>query len=123
MSPTSQRRQSCSPRSGRRCCALPPSERKEPSCGWPTSERTAITSSPPPPPPPTAAPSAGPPLPRIAAGVPAALCATNEVDDARAYASEVLGHADFSPNYVRLLEHGDAQDIGDTMAVGDEAAI
>jgi F420-dependent oxidoreductase-like protein len=70
-----------------------------------------------------AADAAGRPAPRIVAGVPAALCATNEVDDARAYASEVLGHADFSPNYVRLLEHGDAQDIGDTMAVGDEAAI
>ncbi len=35
----------------------------------------------------------------------------------------MLGHADFSPNYVRLLEHGDAEDVGDTMAAGDEAAI
>lgn len=43
--------------------------------------------------------------------------------DARAYASEVLGHADFSPNYVRLLEHGDADDVGDTMAAGDESTI
>ena len=48
---------------------------------------------------------------------------TDEVDDARAYASEVLGHADFSPNYVRLLEHGDAEDVGDTMAAGDESAV
>ena len=39
------------------------------------------------------------------------------------YASEVLGHADFSPNYVRLLEHGDAEDVGDTMAAGDESAV
>ena len=46
-----------------------------------------------------------------------------EVDDARAYASEVLGHADFSPNYVRLLEHGDAEDVGDTMAAGDESTV
>lgn len=60
---------------------------------------------------------------RIVAGVPVALCAGNEVDDARAYASEVLGHADFSPNYVRLLEHGDAEDVGDTMAAGDEATV
>ncbi len=45
------------------------------------------------------------------------------MDEARAYASEVLGHADFSPNYVRLLEHGDAQDVGDTMAVGDESSV
>jgi F420-dependent oxidoreductase-like protein len=60
---------------------------------------------------------------RVVAGVPVALCSAGEVDDARSYASEVLGHADFSPNYVRLLEHGDAQDVGDTMAAGDESAI
>ncbi len=70
-----------------------------------------------------AASRAGRPAPRIVAGVPVALCATNEIGDARAYASEVLGHADFSPNYVRLLEHGDAEDVGDTMAAGDEPAI
>ena len=35
----------------------------------------------------------------------------------------MLGHADFSPNYVRLLEHGDAEDVGDTMAAGDEATV
>jgi F420-dependent oxidoreductase-like protein len=60
---------------------------------------------------------------RIVAGVPVALCSHHEVDDARTYAGEVLGHADFSPNYVRLLEHGDAQNVGDTMAVGDESAV
>lgn len=70
-----------------------------------------------------AADGAGRPAPRIVAGVPVALCAAGEVDDARAYASEVLGHADFSPNYVRLLEHGDAQDVGDTMAAGDESSV
>jgi F420-dependent oxidoreductase-like protein len=60
---------------------------------------------------------------RVVAGVPVALCSPGEVDDARAYASEVLGHADFSPNYVRLLEHGDAEDVGDTMAAGDESTV
>ena len=60
---------------------------------------------------------------RVVAGVPVALCSKGEVDDARAYASEVLGHADFSPNYVRLLEHGDAEDVGDTMAAGDESTV
>jgi F420-dependent oxidoreductase-like protein len=60
---------------------------------------------------------------RVIAGVPVALCAHNEVEEVRAYASEVLGHADFSPNYVRLLEQGDAQDVGDTMAAGDESTI
>lgn len=70
-----------------------------------------------------AAQSAGRAEIRVVAGVPVALCSASEVDDARAYASEVLGHADFSPNYVRLLEHGDAEDVGDTMAAGDESTI
>jgi alkanesulfonate monooxygenase SsuD/methylene tetrahydromethanopterin reductase-like flavin-dependent oxidoreductase (luciferase family) len=70
-----------------------------------------------------AADEAGRPGIRVVAGVPVALCAHSEVDDARAYASEVLGHADFSPNYVRLLEHGDADDVGDTMAAGDESSV
>lgn len=70
-----------------------------------------------------AANSAGRPAPRVVAGVPVALCADSEVQGARAYAGEVLGHAEFSPNYVRLLEHGDAEDVGDTMAAGDESAI
>jgi F420-dependent oxidoreductase-like protein len=71
----------------------------------------------------SAATGAGRPAPRIVAGVPVALCSNAELDDARAYASEVLGHAEFSPNYVRLLEHGDAADVGDTMAAGDERAV
>jgi F420-dependent oxidoreductase-like protein len=70
-----------------------------------------------------AAQAAGRSETRVVAGVPVALCSNSEVDDARAYASEVLGHADFSPNYVRLLEHGDAADVGDTMAAGDEATV
>lgn len=70
-----------------------------------------------------AADRAGRAAPRIVAGVPVALCSDSETDDARAYASEVLGHADFSPNYVRLLQHGDAEDVGDTMAAGDEKAV
>ncbi|MCB9441230.1 MAG: LLM class F420-dependent oxidoreductase [Mycolicibacterium sp.] len=70
-----------------------------------------------------AAGSTGRPAPRIVAGVPVALCGADETDRARAYASEVLGHAELSPNYLRLLEHGDARDVGDTMAAGDEAAV
>ncbi|OBB82190.1 LLM class F420-dependent oxidoreductase [Mycobacterium colombiense] len=70
-----------------------------------------------------AADRAGRAAPRIVAGVPVALCSDGEIEDARAYASEVLGHADFSPNYVRLLQHGDAEDVGDTMAAGDETAV
>ena len=70
-----------------------------------------------------AARAAGRAQTRVVAGVPVALCSNGETDDAREYASEVLGHADFSPNYVRLLEHGDAEDVGDTMAAGDEATV
>lgn len=70
-----------------------------------------------------AATAAGRRPPRVVAGVPVALCGDDEVDDARAMASETLGHAHFSPNYVRLLEHGDADDVGDTMAAGGEAAV
>lgn len=71
----------------------------------------------------SAATDAGRPAPRIVAGIPVALCSSDDIDDARAYASEVLGHAHFSPNYERLLEHGDAADVGDTMAAGDEHTV
>ena len=70
-----------------------------------------------------AAAQAGRPAPRIVACVPVAVCSQADAADARGYANEVLGHADVSPNYVRLLEHGDADDVGDTMAAGDEAAV
>ena len=42
---------------------------------------------------------------------------------ARARANRILGEAEISPNYQRLLEHGDARDVGDLCAAGDEAAI
>ncbi|WP_018636962.1 TIGR03564 family F420-dependent LLM class oxidoreductase [Parafrankia elaeagni] len=70
-----------------------------------------------------AAADAGRPAPRIVAGVPVALCAPGEVDAAREYAEQTLGHAELSPNYLRLLEHGDARGVGDVMAAGDEEAI
>ena len=40
-----------------------------------------------------------------------------------AWANQVLGHAEYSPNYQRLLEHGDATDVGDVLAAGDESAV
>ena len=70
-----------------------------------------------------AAAEVGRPSPRIVAGVPVALCPDDEVADARAWANQVLGHAEYSPNYQRLLEHGDATDVGDVLAAGDEAAV
>src|SRR5215831_11452755 len=70
-----------------------------------------------------AATEAGRPAPRVIAGVPVALCANSDVGIVRELSSELLGHADFSPNYMRLIELGDARDVGDTMAAGDESAI
>jgi F420-dependent oxidoreductase-like protein len=70
-----------------------------------------------------AAAEAGRPAPRIVAGVPVCLCPKDEVDAARARANQLLGHAEYSPNYERLLEHGDATDVGDLLAAGDESAI
>ena len=67
--------------------------------------------------------AAGRPAPRIVAGVPVALCRKDEVDGARERANRVLGHAEYSPNYQRLLEEGDAKDVGDILAAGDESAI
>ena len=70
-----------------------------------------------------AAAGAGRPAPRVVAGVPVALCPKDEVDAARAWSNRVLGHAEFSPNYQRLLDHGDAKDVGDILAAGDESAV
>jgi F420-dependent oxidoreductase-like protein len=70
-----------------------------------------------------AAADAGRPEPRVVAGVPVALCRNDEVDDARARANRILGEAEYSPNYKRLLEQGDATSVGDILAGGDESAV
>jgi F420-dependent oxidoreductase-like protein len=70
-----------------------------------------------------AAAEAGRPSPRIVAGVPVCLCAPSDVDAARERANRILGEAEISPNYQRLLDYGDARDIGDLCAAGDEQAI
>lgn len=70
-----------------------------------------------------AAEEAGRPRPRVVAGVPVVLCRNDEVDAARDKANKVLGHAEYSPNYERLLEHGDATDVGDLLAAGDESRV
>jgi F420-dependent oxidoreductase-like protein len=70
-----------------------------------------------------AAAGAGRPAPRVIAGVPVALCPKDEVDAAREWSNRVLGHAEYSPNYQRLLEHGDATDVGDILAAGEESAV
>jgi F420-dependent oxidoreductase-like protein len=70
-----------------------------------------------------AAAAAGRPAPRIVAGIPVCLCGPSEADAAKERANRILGEAEISPNYQRILEYGDARDIGDLCAVGDEAAI
>lgn len=67
--------------------------------------------------------AAGRAAPRVIAGVPIAVCARSEVEAARKRANQVLGHAEYSPNYQRLLEHGDARDVGDILAAGDESDV
>jgi F420-dependent oxidoreductase-like protein len=70
-----------------------------------------------------AADNAGRPAPRIVAGIPVTLCASSEVETARVRANRVLAEAEHSPNYQRLLEQGDAAEVGDLLAAGDEQAI
>jgi F420-dependent oxidoreductase-like protein len=70
-----------------------------------------------------AAQEAGRLAPRVVAGVPVTLCRNEEVDAVRSWANKALGHAEYSPNYQRLLEHGDSSDVGDMCAAGDEAAV
>ena len=45
------------------------------------------------------------------------------MNDARAFANKVLGHAEFCSNYQHLLDRGDATDVGDILAAGDESAV
>jgi F420-dependent oxidoreductase-like protein len=61
--------------------------------------------------------------PRIVAGVPVCLCGDDEVDVATARANRVLSEAEISPNYQRLLDHGDATNVGDILAAGSESTV
>ncbi|HEX2384690.1 MAG TPA: TIGR03564 family F420-dependent LLM class oxidoreductase [Acidimicrobiales bacterium] len=70
-----------------------------------------------------AASAAGRAAPRIVAGVPVCLCRDDEVDVAEARTNRILAEAEMSPNYQRLLEHGDARQVGDILAAGSEASI
>ncbi|WP_174183658.1 LLM class F420-dependent oxidoreductase [Nocardia barduliensis] len=70
-----------------------------------------------------AAADAGRPAPRVVAGLPVCLCEPGRVDEARERANRILGEAEISPNYQRLLDQGDARDIGDLCLAGDETQI
>jgi alkanesulfonate monooxygenase SsuD/methylene tetrahydromethanopterin reductase-like flavin-dependent oxidoreductase (luciferase family) len=70
-----------------------------------------------------AAEVAGRRAPRVVAGIPLCLCRDDEVDAAVARTNRILSEAEVSPNYQRLLEHGDAQTVGDILAAGSEPTI
>ena len=70
-----------------------------------------------------AAEAAGRPAPRIVAGIPVCLCRDDEVDAAVERTNRILSEAEVSPNYQRLLDQGDAGNVGDILAAGSEAAI
>ena len=70
-----------------------------------------------------AAEAAGRPAPRIVAGIPVCLCRDDEIDAAVERTNRILSEAEVSPNYQRLLDHGDAHNVGDILAAGSEATI
>jgi F420-dependent oxidoreductase-like protein len=70
-----------------------------------------------------AAEAAGRPLPRVVAGIPVCLCLDEEIPLAVDRTNRILAEAEMSPNYQRLLEHGDARAVGDILAAGSEATI
>jgi F420-dependent oxidoreductase-like protein len=71
----------------------------------------------------SAAAAAGRKPPRIVAGVPICLCRDDDIDAAVARTNRILAEAEMSPNYQRLLEHGDAREVGDILAAGSESTI
>ena len=70
-----------------------------------------------------AAEAAGRPAPRIIAGVPVCLCGDDEVDTAVERANRILSEAEVSPNYQKLLDLGDADDVGGLLAAGSESSV
>lgn len=70
-----------------------------------------------------AAERAGRPAPRVVAGVPVCLCGDGEIDTAVARTNRILAEAEVSPNYQKLLGHGDARSVGDILVAGSESTI
>ena len=70
-----------------------------------------------------AAQAANRPAPRVVAGIPVCLCRDEEVDAAITRTNRILAEAEVSPNYQKLLEHGDARSVGDILVAGSESAI
>ena len=70
-----------------------------------------------------AAAEAGRQAPRIMAGVPVCLCRDDEVAAAIERTNRTLSEVVASPNYVALMEHGDASTIGEVLICGSEATM
>ena len=70
-----------------------------------------------------AAEQAGRGAPRIMAGVPVCLCRDDEVGAAMNRTNRTLSEVATSPNYARLMEHGDAKAIGEILVCGSEATM
>jgi len=70
-----------------------------------------------------AAEAAGRPAPRIVAGIPVCVCDDDEVEVAIARTNRILAEAEVSPNYQRLLDLGDARNVGDILAAGRESSV
>jgi F420-dependent oxidoreductase-like protein len=70
-----------------------------------------------------AAAAAGRRAPRIVAGVPVCVCLDSEVDAAVERTNRILAEAEVSPNYQRLLDAGDAREVGDILAAGSEPTV
>ena len=70
-----------------------------------------------------AAEQAGRPAPRIIAGVPVCICGDDEVEVAVERANKLLSEAEVSPNYQRLLDKGEAKEVGDILAAGSESSV
>src|SRR5437588_8865068 len=70
-----------------------------------------------------AAEAAGRPAPRIVAGIPVCLCLDEEVGAAIDRTNRILAEAEVSPNYQRLLDAGDARQVGDILAAGSESTV
>ena len=70
-----------------------------------------------------AASAAGRAAPRIVAGVPVCLCRDDDVEVAVERTNRILAEAEVSPNYQRLLDTGDARQVGDILAAGSESSV
>ena len=57
------------------------------------------------------------------AGVPVCLCGDDQIDAAIERTNRTLSEVVDSPNYARLMQHGDARSIGDVLICGSEATM